>query len=227
MTTASLRLEGNIHVLTMTNGENGNVMNPESLADLNALLDEVESYDGNTALILTSDHAKHWCNGIDLALLKAKGIAAVKQEFVPELDKLLLRLAMLNAPVVAHITGNCYAGGALLACAADFRAMRSDYGRFCFAEIDVPIIFSAPMQGLLNCLHDRQTVDHLILTGEAITGDIAEQTQVADFSGTHEETWAWCWQLADTLAKKDRATYVGIKRDRRALLHSAFAALNQ
>ncbi|MDD9891924.1 MAG: enoyl-CoA hydratase/isomerase family protein [Gammaproteobacteria bacterium] len=226
MATATLRREGDIHILTMTNGNNGNVMNPESLADLNALLDEIENYDGNTAVVLTSDHAKHWCNGIDLALLKEKGIATVKQEFVPDMDKMLLRLAMLNAPVIANISGNCYAGGALLACAADFRAMRSDYGRFCFAEIDVPIVFSQPMQGLLNCLHNRQAVDDLILTGKAITGEVAAQTQVADFSGDAEASLAWCMELAATLAKKDRATYTGIKRDRRALLHPAFAALN-
>lgn len=225
MTTVSLRLEDNIHVLTLTNGNNGNVLNPASLAELNAAVDKIETHAGNTAVILTSDHEKHWCNGIDLTLLKEQGIDAVKANFVPELDKLLLRLAMLNAPLVAHITGNCYAGGALLACTADFRAMRDDYGRFCFAEVDVPIAFSQPMHGLLNCLANRQAVDHLVLSGEAITGDIAEQSQVADFSGSHQDTWAWCWQIASTLAKKDRATYTAIKRDRRALLHPSFASM--
>lgn len=226
MSTASLRREGDVHVITLTNGDNGNVFNPDSIADLNALLDEVENFDGNTALVITADHPKHWCNGIDLALLKELGIPKLKTDFVPMLDALLLRVAMFNAPVIMNVTGNCYAGGALLASAADFRAMRSDYGRFCFAEIDVKIVFSPPMQGLLNCLHDRQAVDRLILTGEAITGDIAEQQQVVDFSGNGEETLTWCMDLAATLATKDRATYTGIKRDRRALLHPSFAAIN-
>lgn len=226
MTIASLQLVDNVHVLTMTNGDKQNVMNPAYLADMNGLLDQVEQFQGNTALVITSSHEKHWCNGIDLELIKEKGFAKLIEEFIPEMDKLLLRLAMLNVPVVAHISGNCYAGGALLACTADFRAMRSDYGRFCFAEVDVPIAFSQPMQGLLNCLHNRQTVDELILTGKAITGDVAAQGQVVDFAGTHNETYDWCMNLAASLAKKDRATYAAIKRDRRALLHPAFAALN-
>lgn len=223
MTTAELRREGDVHVITLTNGDNGNVFNPESIADFNKLLDEVEQFEGNTALVITSDHAKHWCNGIDLALLKELGIPKLKTDFVPMLDAILLRIAMFNAPVIVNITGNCYAGGALLASAADFRAMRSDYGRFCFAEIDVKIVFSPPMQGLLNCLHNRQAVDRLILTGEAITGDVAAQQQIADFSGIGEETLTWCMELATVLATKDRATYTGIKRDRRALLHPAFS----
>lgn len=223
MTTAALRREGDVHVITLTNGDNGNVFNPESIADFNKLLDEVEQFEGNTALVITSDHAKHWCNGIDLALLKELGIPKLKTDFVPMLDAILLRIAMFNAPVIVNITGNCYAGGALLASAADFRAMRSDYGRFCFAEIDVKIVFSPPMQGLLNCLHNRQAVDRLILTGEAITGDVAAQQQIADFSGIGEETLTWCMELATVLATKDRATYTGIKRDRRALLHPAFS----
>lgn len=226
MSTASLHREGDVHVITLSNGDNGNVFNPESIADLNGLLDEVEKFAGNTALVITADHPKHWCNGIDLALLKELGIPKLKATFVPMLDDILLRVAMFNAPVIANITGNCYAGGALLASAADFRAMRSDYGRFCFAEIDVKIVFSPPMQGLLNCLHDRQAVDHLILTGEAITGERAAQQQVADFAGNGEETLAWCMGLATKLASKDRSTYTGIKRDRRALLHPTFASLN-
>lgn len=223
MSTAALHRDGDVHVITLTNGDNGNVFNPDSIADLNGLLDEVEQFEGNTALVITSDHPKHWCNGIDLALLKELGIPKLKTDFVPMLDAVLLRIAMLNAPVIANITGNCYAGGALLASAADFRAMRSDYGRFCFAEIDVKIVFSPPMQGFLNCLHNRQAVDRLILTGDAITGDVAAQQQIADFTGIGEETLTWCMELAARLATKDRATYTGIKRDRRALLHPAFS----
>jgi ribosomal protein L35AE/L33A len=64
-----------------------------------------------------------------------------KKAFTLQLENMLLRLALLNLPVIAEIGGNAYAGGAILASACDFRFMRSDRGRFCFPEVHLGIPF--------------------------------------------------------------------------------------
>ncbi|NIQ10218.1 MAG: enoyl-CoA hydratase/isomerase family protein, partial [Gammaproteobacteria bacterium] len=66
-------------------------------------------------------------------------------QFIEELENLLLRLAILDLPTVVAINGNCYAGGALIASACDFRYMRADRGRFCFPEVKIEKAFTPVM----------------------------------------------------------------------------------
>ena len=122
-----------IHVLTLTDTENGNenTLTTEVMNDYLAALDEVESYPGNTALLITCEHEKTFSTGINLVWLNAQN-AAGKQQFLDLFNTVLCRIALLNAPTVACINGNAYAGGAIIAAAVDYRVMRNDRGRVCF-----------------------------------------------------------------------------------------------
>ena len=60
MTTMNLQLADGVHILTLTNAENGgdNRLTTEVVAEYIAALDTVEQYQGNTALLLTCTHKK-------------------------------------------------------------------------------------------------------------------------------------------------------------------------
>ena len=159
MATMQLDLKEGIHILTLTNADNGgdNRLTTEIVSEYLAALDTVEQYQGNTALLLTCEHEKTFSTGINLDWLMQLDDAG-RREFSTVFEILLCRLALLNAPTVACINGNAYAGGAILASAADFRVMRSDRGRFCFPEVNIKIPFTPVTSDIGQLLPNQQAV---------------------------------------------------------------------
>lgn len=205
---------GAVYVLTLTNGEKDNTFNPDVLAEYNTHLDHIEAHPENAALLITSDHPKTFCNGIDLPWLLTQQPESF-QAFVTTLENVFLRVACLNLPVIAAINGNCYAGGAILASACDFRFMREDRGRFCFSEVNIKIPFTPAMVEVIRLLPDAQALRDLALTGRAVGGTEALRMKAVDSihsdTALHPEALAF----ATLMAEKHRATYSAIKRSLR------------
>lgn len=141
MASMTLDKQQSTYVLNLTNGNQENALNKAVLEEYFAIFDEIESDKNNACLIIRSEHPKTFCNGLDLAWLMQQSLEG-KKAFTLQLENMLLRLALLNLPVIAEIGGNAYAGGAILASACDFRFMRSDRGRFCFPEVHLGIPFT-------------------------------------------------------------------------------------
>ena len=211
MSTMQLSREGAVWLLTLHNGENR--LNDEVLAEYHTALDTIENSEGNAALVITSSDPKFWSNGIDLNYIMAKGgMDYLTQEFATNLDAFLLRLARFPIPVIACLTGHCYAGGALIAAACDFRTMRADRGRFCFPEVDIKIPFTPIMTEIVRCLPNSNTAWQMATTGLALGGEDAVKAGVVDKALSEAELLPTTLAWASELAKKDRTTYGLIKR---------------
>lgn len=214
MSFMKLEKRGAVYVLTLTNGEKDNTFNPDVLAEYQQHFDRIESNPDNAALVITSDHPKTFCNGIDLTWLLTQSPEGF-QAFVTTLENLFLRVAVLNLPVIAAINGNCYAGGAILASACDWRYMREDRGRFCFSEVNIKIPFTPVMTDVVKLLPDAQAVRDLALTGKAVGGVEAQQMKVADSIHTDTGLLPEALAFAELMAQKHRATYSVIKHTMR------------
>jgi len=206
-----LEKQGAVYVLTLTNGDKDNTFNPDVLAEYHACLDQIEADRSNAALLICSNHPKTFCNGIDLPWLLTQDAAGFKA-FVDVLENLFLRVAVLNLPVIAAINGNCYAGGAILASACDFRFMREDKGRFCFSEVNIKIPFTPVMTEVIKLLPDAQALRDLALTGKAVGGLEALKMKVADRIHSDSQLYPEAMAFAEQMAEKHRATYATIKR---------------
>jgi enoyl-CoA hydratase/carnithine racemase len=208
MTTMHLQLTDGVHILTLTNADNGgdNRLTTEVVNEYLSALDTVEKYQGNTALLLTCTHKKTFSTGINLDWLTQLDNAG-RSEFTIAFETLLCRFALLNAPTVACINGNAYAGGAILACAADFRLMRSDLGRFCFPEVDIRIPFTQVSSDIGQLLPNQQAVKNMMLTGVAYTGQQCAELQLVDAIYPQDQLQEQALNLATILASKDRNTY--------------------
>jgi len=208
MTTMNLQLTDGVHILTLTNAENGgdNRLTTEVVEEYLAALDIVEQYQGNTALLLTCSHEKTFCTGINLDWLLPLNDAD-RREFTTAFETLLCRLALLSAPTVACINGNAYAGGAIVASATDFRLMRSDRGRFCYPEVDIKIPFTQVSSDIGQLLPNQQAVKNMMLTGVAYTGLECAELQIVDAIYPQDQLQQEAFSLAKTLASKDRQTY--------------------
>lgn len=208
----NLQLQDDVHILTLTNADDGgdNRLTAEIVGEYLAALDTVEQYQGNTALLLTCEHEKTFSTGINLDWMMQQDDAG-RRQFSTVFETLLCRLALLNAPTVACINGNAYAGGAILACATDYRLMRSDRGRFCFPEVNIKIPFTPVTSDIAQLLCNQQAVKNMMLTGVAYTGQECAELQIADAIYPAEILQAEAFTLAKTLAGKDRYSYFTIR----------------
>lgn len=211
MSTLELAREGNVHVITLSNGERDNTFTLDALAAWRTALDQVEDSSGDGCLLIRCDHPKTFCNGIDLAWLMAQPPETVAR-FITKLENFLIRLSLLNLPVVAAINGNAYAGGALLANCCDFRLMRADRGRLCYSEINIKMSFTAVMFEVVRLQHDAQAAWEMTMTGRAIGGEEAAQRRVVDRALPLEQLDVAARQLAGELAGRHRPTYTQLKR---------------
>lgn len=224
MSTMTLTVKDGIHLLNLDNGDNGNTFTLAVIQEYLAALDAVERYEGNTALMISCDHAKTFSTGINLEWLLAQPEAGINA-FVKTLETLLYRLAMLNAPTVACINGNCYAGGAIMMSAMDFRFMRADRGRFCYPEVDIKIPFTPLMNDIIHLLPNKHVLKSMALLGQAYTGEECLQANIVDGVYALESLQAETFEFAKSLAQKDRATYTTIKQRMRGNVAAHKSAL--
>lgn len=219
MSTMELKKEGPVYILSLTNGVKSNTFTEDVIMEYNSVLDELEASTGNAALVITSTDPKFWSNGINLEWIVTKPISYWFQ-FGCLLDKLYLRLALLNMPTVGCLTGHTYAGAAILAAAFDFRLMRADRGYFCYPEVDIKIPFTPIMQQILKLLPDQQAVTELAFTGKRIGGEEALKMKIVSAIYPEETLFPKALEMAHFLAQKDRKTYTIIKRGMRSNLVS-------
>lgn len=217
MSTMTLEVNDGIHLLNLDEGDTGNTFTLKVLQEYLAALDEVERYEGNTALMISCDHPKTFSTGINLEWLLGQSEAEIN-DFVKTLEILFYRLAMLNAPTVAAINGNCYAGGAIMVSAMDFRFMRSDRGRFCYPEVDIKIPFTPMMNDIIHLLPNKHVLKSMALLGQAYSGEECLQASIVDGLHTQETLQTETFKFAKHLATKDRVTYTTIKQRMRGAI---------
>jgi enoyl-CoA hydratase/carnithine racemase len=166
------RLEDDVALITLQDGENR--FNPPFLDAFLAALDDIEARTAARTLVVASAHDKIWCNGIDLQWLVPilqRGELDAAKAFFHHLNRLLLRLLTFPALTVAAITGHAFAGGAIMACAFDFRFMRSDRGFLCLPEVDLGIPFLPGMNALLRKAIPRYQLEAMQYTGCRLTAE--------------------------------------------------------
>ena len=163
---------------------------------------------GPKALVTTAS-GKFWSNGLDLQWIGENGDHA--QAFIDTVHALFARQLVLAAPSVAAIQGHCFAAGAMLAQAHDFRVMRSDRGFWCTPEVDIHIPFTSGMSALLQARLSKKTAHEAMTTGRRYGGADALAADIVDAAVPEEQVLPTAVELAASLAGKDGATLGRIK----------------
>ena len=168
-------LDEKVAVVSLNDGENR--FNPEFLEAFLRVLDTIEQETEARTLIVRATDEKIFCNGIDLnwiaPLLKSGEKEPIKA-FLFKLNDLFKRIILYPMPTIAAITGHAFAGGAILACAFDFRFMRTDRGFFCFPEVDLNIPFLPGMIALIKKAIPMYKFEEMQYTGKRLTGQECE-----------------------------------------------------
>lgn len=166
-----------VSVLHLGDGENR--YNADSIAELGALVAEVDARSGPKALVLVGD-GKFWSNGLDLDWFDANRDQTAT--VITQLHELYATLLEAGFPTLAALQGHCYAGGAIMAMALDIRVMREDRGYFCFPEVDLGLPFSPGMSALIAAKLSPQAAQQAMVygrrfgAGEALTAGIVDES---------------------------------------------------
>jgi enoyl-CoA hydratase/carnithine racemase len=202
----TLDRDGDVYVLNL--GDDENRFNPDWVGAVSALLDEVAAAPEPRALVTTAT-GKIWSNGLDLEWMGANTDEV--PAFVPRVHALFGQMLGLPVPTVAAIQGHCFAAGAMLAVAHDFRVMRADRGYFCLPEVDIHIPFTPPMASLIQARLSKATAHEAMTTGRRYGGADAAAAGIVDAAVSEDRVLAEAVERAGALAAKHGPTLGAIK----------------
>ena len=213
--------EGHTAQVTLNDGENR--FNPPFLDAFLAALDRIETDTDARTLVVCSSHENIFSNGIDLEwlvpVIQRADVDAAKAFFY-QLNRLFLRLVTYPLITVAAINGHAFAGGAIMACAFDFRLMQTGRGFFCFPEVDLGIPFLPGMNALLCKAMPMNSVVEMELTGSRFTAEQCEQRGIVHMACPPEELVEKAMAFAANL-KKNRPVVAEMKnRLHRQIIHA-------
>jgi enoyl-CoA hydratase/carnithine racemase len=156
-----------VGVITMNNGENRH--NPEFIRAILTAFDEIEKDPGISSVVITSSDPKNWSQGIDLTWITGameKNDQQGIRDFMYGLNRIFKRILLYPMPVIAAINGHTFGDGTIMACACDFRFMKSDRGYFCFPEIDISIPFLPGMLAVVRKAIPYYKLEELAFSGK-------------------------------------------------------------
>ena len=159
--------------------------NPESVAAMNAALDDVDSIvaAGEQISLVTTGSDKFFTNGIDLDWMfgdDAQASPEIIPDFIASMMGLWARVLALPIPTVAAVNGHAFAGGAMFVLAHDHVLMRSDRGYWCVNEVLLKLPLAPGMQAILEAKLPRSTLRKAILTAHRFDGTSAVAAGIAD-----------------------------------------------
>ncbi len=165
---APLRVERRdaVAVITLTRPDRLNAVGTDTLAALEAALDEIAGDRSARALVITGE-GRAFCAGADIDELSTLAGAEAFAGFVHRFTDVLDRLEQLPTPSVAAIDGVAFGGGLELALACDLR-VASDRARLGVPEIKLGLLPGAGGTQRLPRLVPRGIAKQMLLTGEPL-----------------------------------------------------------
>lgn len=193
-----------VAILNLTNGENR--QNLVFSKTLNTMLDEIIADKTVTALIITSNDAKNFSQGIDVEWIMGQMQKNEHQpvvDFINEMDVVFKKLLLYPVPVIAAINGHAYGNGSILSCACDFRFMRSDKGFFCFPEVNIGIPFRWGMNAFVKKAIPLHILSQMQFTGNRFAApELEKYNIIVKACANQEELMASTIAFAKTFQKK-------------------------
>jgi enoyl-CoA hydratase/carnithine racemase len=199
--------DGDVWILHL--GDDENRFSPDWMTAVSDALDEVAAKPEPRALV-THAGGKIWSNGLDLDWLSQNQDRV--QEYVGQVHELFARFLAAPVPTVAAIQGHCFAAGAMLALAHDWRVMRADRGYFCLPEADINIPFTPGMSALIQSKLTPAAATLTMLGAKRVGGEEAASHGIVDGAVAEDQVLARAVELAGAQAPKLGGTLETIKR---------------
>jgi len=195
-------------VWTLNLGDDENRFSPDWLTQVDEALGTVRDSSEPIALCITGS-GKFFSNGLDLDWLQAN--AGEWAPYVARVQSVFSQTLTLPVPTVCAINGHCFAAGAMLALACDYRVMRTERGFFCLPEVDINIPFSVGMSALIQSKLTPRTALDAMATGRRYDAPAALEAGIVDANCDVENLPEVAHAMVAELAGKTRQTLGTIK----------------
>lgn len=160
-----------------------NRFGPDWVAEINTLLDEVESSSGPAALVTTAT-GKYFSTGVDLSW-GADNLDQINR-FIGTVQEMLVRFLTFPMQTVAAMQGHTYGGAAFFVMAHDHRIMRSDRGFLCFPGVNIGATYSPGTVDMVrarltpHAFHEALTTGHRYGGADAMALGLVDAVSAAD-----------------------------------------------
>lgn len=196
-----LEQDGRVITITINRPKAMNVLNRETLDELDQVIRKVENDNTIGAIILTGAGKKAFVGGADIGELKALESSMAGVALARRAQTLLASLEELGKPVIAAINGFALGGGLELALACDIR-LAADTARLGLPETSLGIIPGNGGTQRLARLVGKGMAKYLIFTGSHITAREALDLGIVEKVYPAVEMLAKAKELADDLASR-------------------------
>jgi enoyl-CoA hydratase/carnithine racemase len=172
--------DSHVAVITLNDGEHGNLLSPEGLRELGAALDR-SLKDPRVRAVLLRSNGPAFCLGMDLALLAAHGSAARAdaEKAVDSYAGVLETIFSAALPVVCLVEGEVKAGGVGLACACDI-VVAGERATFELGEVIFGLIPANVLPYMLALRVTPQKARYLVMSSHRISASEALRLNLVD-----------------------------------------------
>ena len=208
------RRDGGVLVCHVDDGK-ANALSMEIIAGVTAAVEEAESDDAITSMVLHGREGK-FSAGFDLTVMRSGDLAAMS-ELVSSGGELVARLYGASVPVVAASTGHALAAGALLLLGCDVRVGADVDCKIGLNEVAIGMVlpdWAFTIAGVrLSNRHLQRSVANARVTGAAEAMDIGFLDEVVAVDELLETAVARAAELAALDPKAYRGTVRKLRGD--------------
>lgn len=191
--------QGNIGLVTLNRPDEMNTFIIPFANQLVQALTDFEN-DPEVKVVVIKANGKHFCTGIQLDQFKDKSYREYR-DFLDQIDEFYHILADMKTVTIASVQGYCLANGAGLAYACDM-TISADNATYGTTAINVGLICLGPAAPMIQIVGRKKAME-MVLTGEVIRADEAQQLGLVNKVVPLEDLEAETLKLAGKLASKN------------------------
>lgn len=195
----NVAIDGKVATVTINNPP-VNALGPDVLRDLEATMDELAKNKDVKVIVLTGN-GPVFIAGADIKAMAQIQSVADGKKAAGEGQRIFLKIARMEKPVIAAINGVCLGGGMELAMACHIR-MCSDRARLGQPEINLGIIPGFGGTQRMSRLVGRGKATELILTGDNIAPADAKAAGLVNHVVPESEVLRQAQGMAKKIAMK-------------------------
>ncbi len=204
----SVTLSTSSPVWVLDLGDDENRFSPEFLSSVDQALTAITESSEPAALMITAT-GKFFSNGLDLDWVAAN--PGEWDTHVASVQSMFARVLTLPVPTVCAINGHCFAAGAMLALACDYRVMRTEKGFYSLPAIDIKIPLAIGMTSMIQSKLTPRTALDVMTTGWRYDAPMALKAGIVDSICDVTDLPDVAREMVASLAGKDRHTLGTIK----------------
>ncbi len=188
-----------------------NAINDAMLVELTHMVDEAVRDESVRGVVMASDQPKFFSGGFDVKEVFEYDRERMRDFFGRFIDA-YETLHRLPKPVVAAVGGHAFAGGAILALAADIRVFAEGEFGYALNEINFGAVLPPGMVRMaIDAVGVRNARD-LLFYGSAVSPSEALRIGLAKELAAPESVLERAISHARTLAEKPRGAFAAVKR---------------